>query len=1738
MEKILNYTLLEKIEETRGSLIYRGGKENEDKTVIIKVFKSASPTRTEIARFRQEYEIIKKIDIDGAIKTHDILEVDGTIALVLEDFDGVSLKKILEEKKIDVTLFLTIAIKLASALGHLHKEKIVHKDIKPHNLLFNAATEELKIADFGISNEITHENNEVYNPDVIEGTLAYMSPEQTGRMNRELDYRTDMYSLGISFYEMLTGSIPFKSKDPMEIIHHHIAIEESPPAEYDPSIPTMISNIVLKLLSKMPEERYQNCFGLMRDLQECQKQLETTGQINEFEPGKNDISPMFTVPHILVGREREINMLISTAGRACSAGQCREMLLVSGNPGTGKSALINEIHRSIMPKRGYFIPGKFDQFRKDVPYSALVQAFRELVTRILSENSEMIEEWKQRLLKALGPNGKVITDVIPEIELVIGEQPAIPELEPEQNQNRFNYVFRSFVGVIAAKDHPVVLFLDDLQWADTASLNVINLLITDRDIQYFLVIGAYRDNEVDESHSLVMTLSAIEDAGVVVNSIHLDILAIEQVNEMVSHFLQCHTRDSQSLAELVHRKTNGNPFFVNQFMKTLYDENLVSLDPARGWLWDVAGIEKLQITDNVVELMARNIAKLSQKTREVLKIGACFGSRFNLENAAEIYERSIEESLDDITPALNNDMLKTADDRYIFQHDRIQEAAYSLVPEEEKERIHYKIGKILLERTPEEHLHDDILTIVDQLNAGRMLIGSEEEKAALAELNLRAGNKAKASAAYKSALVYFQTGITLVQNERGSSRQDQYSLILSLYTESAEAAYLNSDYEAMERFSTEVLDRAQSLADTVKIYETGMRACMAQNKLVEAKNIGINALKQYGIGFPKNPGMVHIVFGLIKLNAALIGKNSETLLSLPLMKDPKMNDVIRLLAGIGGAAYWAEPNLLPLVVFKLIEITIKYGNSSESPYAYCAYGLILCTIGKIDSGYEFGKLGVKLIERMSLKDKKQRVIFLMEGLVRHWKEHQRDTIEALLTGFQMSLEIGDLEFAGHCAVVICGNKYFGALELGSLERELVEYSAILEKINQKTQLQVIKLYHQVVANLLGTDTEPCRVKGNIYDEDEMLPLHTKAHDGAAVASLYLNKCVLCYLFDEYELALDHVRSAEKNLDAMQGTYGYTQFFFYESLIRLALHNTLSWFDRKKNLKRISHNQKKIKKWMGHNPANQSNKFYLVEAERMSVQGRTEEAVRYFKKSIEFARENGFLQEEGIANERAARFWLKNNNQIYAGTHLKAAYGCFDRWGAAAKRAQLEEKYGNLFSKPISMQAALAGGEDSISDSSSYTGITTRSSTETLDLSTVMKAAQAISGEIVLEKLLEKMMTILLENAGAQKGFLILKNETNNALYIEAAGGVNKEIRVLESIPPENTDALSIAIVNYVHKSKKNVVLHNASEEGRFTGDPYVEKNRPKSIICVPIIHKGEISGLIYLENNLTTNAFTPERVELLRLLSSQAAISIENARLVAHREDSAKLKKEMEIAANIQTGLLPRNPEIKDYEISAYLKPADDVGGDYYDIINVEDRDWIVIGDVAGHGVPAGLIMMMVQTAIHTVITQHPNLSPAELLMIINKVIKKNIVRLNEDKYMTITVFAAHENGEFIFSGLHRDILIFRAQSNTVEPVKTQGMWIGMFYDIDESLKNDSFFLNPGDTMLVCTDGITEAWRKGSIKNNRDPKTDMFGEKKLTDDFSRLGKGPLEEIKNGILAELEEYQCTDDVTLVLLRRLP
>ncbi|MEG3853908.1 AAA family ATPase [Microcoleus sp. Z1_C4] len=1576
----------ELIYESANSLVYRGFRQPDSLPVILKVLKENYPTPQELARYRTEYKITQSLNLSGCIKAYDLQPYQNTLVMFVEDFGGESLKIWMQQQKFSIAEFLRIAIATTESLQQIHSAHIIHKDINPSNIVFNPASGELKIIDFGISTQLTRENYTIKNPNILEGTLAYMSPEQTGRMNRSLDYRTDFYSLGATFYELLTNKLPFDTNDVLELVHSHLAKQPLSPSQVNPEIPQIVSDIVMKLMGKNSEERYQSAIGIKLDLEECLNQLHTHNNISVFTLGCQDIYDRFQIPQKLYGREREIDSLLtafetvsshrqdacatsshrqdacatsSHRQDACATSSHRQdacatssMMLISGYSGIGKSALVQELYKPITQHRGYFISGKFDQYQRNIPYSAIVNSFQDLAKQLLAESEANLTEWRKKLLAALGINGQVIIDVIPEIELIIGKQPAPPELGAGEAENRFNFVFQNFIKVFTKPEHPLTIFIDDLQWADGASLKLMQLLMNASPAGLFL-IGAYRDNEVSAAHPLMLTIEEIVKNGAKVDRIFLSPLDLSSVTQLISDALNCPEARVNSLAELVFFKTGGNPFFMNEFLKSLYTEGLLQFDftpravsgqprgdcpyekpgfcrggapvpaqpiddgvgvsdigalqeglplqenetaqPHQGgtqgsWQWDLEEIQARNFTDNVVELMAGKIQQLSEKTQETLKIAACIGNLFDLKTLASLCEKSVGQTADDLYAALAENLVvllgnmgdveleiagklpSTQSVEYKFVHDRIQQAAYSLISEEDKPAVHHQIGKLLLQNTLADDRQDacpteeQIFDIVNQLNFGCQLISHQTERDELAQLNLMAGKKAKASAAYQAAFNYLQTGINLLAE---NAWVVQYKLSLQLHQEAAELAYILGDFEQMESLGNLVLTNAKTVFDRVKVIEVKMGTHAAQNQLDMALNMGLKILRQLGVKLPAKPNNLDSIIGLLEVKLTLAGKRIEDLANLPQGSDPAKQAALRILSFMATVAYGVAPQLMPLIVFKQVILSVKYGNYPESLHAYAVYGLILCgVVGDIEGGYKFGQLALRMLEQFGKPELKTKVLIPFNDFIRHWKAPAKESLPSLLEAYKSGLETGQVEERACASQTYCGYSYLFGAELSGLERDIATYREGIEKLKFDPIIWQIRPLDQSVFNLLGKSENPCYLIGDAYDERTALSLLTEANDRTSIFALHFYKMILCYLFGQYAEAVSNAASTMQYVDSAAGTLQVSYCYFYESLAQLSFYSNASFDQQKHGLKKVRANQKKMKKWAHHAPMNHLHKFNLVEAERYRVIGKDARAIDYYDRAISLAKENEYIHEAALAYELAAKFYLSRGKELTAKAYMQEARYCYQLWGAAAKVKDLETRYPQLFTidKPINKE---------ISTTTSTTGSRSSSS---LDIATVMKASEAIAGEIVQDKLLSRLMKILIENVGAQKGYLII--ETQGKLLIEAEGVMNDEqITVLQSEPVENCPELSEAIINYVARTQENLVLNDATREGKFTNDPYIKARQPKSILCAALMNQGQLAAIVYLENNLTAQAFTPDRLEVLQLLSGQAAIALTNAKL-------------------------------------------------------------------------------------------------------------------------------------------------------------------------------------------------------------------------------------------------------------------
>jgi PAS domain S-box-containing protein len=1512
MLKILDYSINEQIFESNNSIVYRGSQQGESNSVILKMLRQAYPSPEKIAWFKREYETTRTLDIAGVVNVYSLENYQNRWVMILEDFGGESLKGVMRSRHFDLAEFLSLAIKIVEILGQVHQRRIIHKDINPSNIVFNQRTEELKLIDFGISTQLSLEYPTSSNLKHIEGTLAYISPEQTGRMNRGVDYRTDFYSLGVTFYELLAGHLPFATTDAMELVHSHIAKQPIALHQLQTEIPQPLSEIVMKLMSKKVEDRYQTAYGIKADLEKCRQQWEQKQRtICSFPLGQNDRADRFQIPQKLYGREAEIEQLMDGFDRVGQGGS--EIMLVTGYSGIGKTSLVREVYKPIAQRGGYFISGKFDQYQRDIPYSSLLQAFQSLVRQLLTENEVQIASWREKLLTILGENAQIIIEAIAEVELIVGPQPAVLELEPAEAQKRFNRVFQNFISLFTQPEHPLIIFLDDLQWADRASLNLIQLIMSSKEYRYLYIMGAYRDNEVSETHPLMLTLEEIRLAGGKIEQIHLNPLKDDCVEQLLAETLYRSVGEVESLAELVVAKTQGNPFFINQFLKSLHSEQLINFDYRQGhWQWDLPQIQAQNITDNVVELMAAKMQKLDLGTQAILKKAACIGNQFDLETLATVEEKSPYETALSLRPAIMEGFIlplsgayKLAEIdvqglaaairvEYKFAHDRIQQAAYSLIPAAEKAAVHLHVGRLLLVQTPLQERERKIFEIVNQLNTANELLSQPEEQHELAQLNLQAGKRAKESAAFESAYYYFQVGLNVL-GERGW--QEFYELTLVLHQEAVESGYLSNQFAPAEKLAITGIKQARTKLDTATIYEARIRAYNSRNELSKAIELGKESLEQFGITFPDNPTSVDIEQALLQTKLVLAGRNPFELVNLPLMTDPEKLAIIKLLRTLSVPVYNALPQLYGLIASKMVILSVEYGNTVESAYAYSTYAMILCGIAlDLETGYQFGQLALNVVEKLNAKKIKAAILFLVHFFTIHWKKHIQETFKPSLEIFQIGRETGDIQFAAFGLFNYCYFGFWSGRELNLLEEEMEKYSNVMIQSSQDNIFSYHSQYWQFVLNLLARSEEPCRLVGQGYDEIKMLPIITKTNDIYAISDLYLKKAMLCFLFQKNQEALEYIEIAEKNLHGNLSTFVVPVFYFYDSLIRLAICGEASDYKSQQLLEKVVANQKKLEFFAEHGPMNFLHKFYLVEAERFRVLGNDLEARDFYDQAIALAQKHEYLNEEALAYELAGRFYLSREQKHLARYYLQDAHYAYQRWGAVAKVKDLERQYPHFLAKA---QAKYLPTKISISTT---TG-SGQAASEVLDLNSVLKASQTISSEILLDKLLENLMKIMIENAGAQTGFLILVKE--GQLLIEAQGTLEQEkVIVRQSTLVSTSQQLPLSLINYVERTREDVVLNDATREGIFTTDTYIAQNQSKSILCTPIIHQGQLIGLLYLENNLSTGAFTPDRLEVLKLLSSQAAISLQNAQLyVALRENERRLTQFLE-AMPVGVGVL------------------------------------------------------------------------------------------------------------------------------------------------------------------------------------------------------------------------------------------
>jgi PAS domain S-box-containing protein len=1417
------------------------------------------PVPDSLQRLEHEYALRAELDADWAARPVELLRRDVREMLVLEDYGGEPLERLLGQP-LGIGAFLHIAIPLTAALGHVHARGLIHKDVRPANILVDTASGGVWLTGFGIASRLPREHQTPAPPEVIAGTLAYMAPEQTGRMNRSVDSRSDLYALGVTFYEMLTGTLPFTASDPMELVHCHIARQPVSPSERVPAVPDQVSAIVLKLLAKTAEDRYQTSAGLTFDLRRCLADWDAFRRIESFPLRSQDASDRLLIPEQLYGREREIETLLSAFDRVVAQGT-PELALVSGYSGIGKSSVVHELHKVLVP-RGLFASGKFDQYKRDIPYATLAQAFQSLVRPLLGQSDEELGRWRDALREALGPNGQLIVNLVPELELVLGPQPPVADLAPQEAKNRFQMVFRRFVGVFARPEHPLALFLDDLQWLDTATLDLLEHLVTHSGVRHLLLVGAYRDNEVGPSHPLRRSLEAMRTAGASPSEIVLSPLGLDDVRRLVADALHCHEERALPLAQLVHEKTGGNPFFAIQFFTALAEEGLLAFDHAAlGWQWDIDRIRAKSYTDNVADLMTAKLKRLSPPTQDTLKTLACLGNVADIARLTLACGESAEAMDAVLWEAVRAGVVFRLEGSYTFLHDRVQQAAYSLIPEDGRAEAHLRIGRMMLGRMTEDQLDEHLFDVANQFNRGISLVVDRDEKAQVAALSLRAGRRAKASSAYASATVYLSAGMALLDESDWGS---QYELIFGLWLERAECEFLSGDFEKAEQLIAELLARAASKVDQAAVYQLKVLLQTVKSENPQAVASALKCLRVFGIDIPAHPTWDQVQTEYELVLRTLEGRPTENLIDLPLMTDPELQAAVQLLSVLGPPAYFTDFHSFCLIACRMVKIAMQHGISDASTLGFALLGFISGPVfHRYAEGYRFAKLACALVEKHHFIANQPKV-YHAAGTVAFWTQPIETAIDFMRATSRTAIETGDLTFACYGMHQIVPGLLLRNDRLEAVWRESESALDVARQAKYGDTADIIRSQQRFIATMQGRTTTFSTFSDTELDEatfeaqllGERMPL--------TICFYWILKLKARFLSGDYAEALAAADKAKPLLLIATAQIELLDYFHYTALTVAALFEKGSAVEQSAWRELLATHREQLREWADTYPPTFSDKHALVSAEIARLDGRDTDAMRLYEEAIRAARAQGFVQNEGLAHEVAARFYATRGFQAFAHVYLRNARDCYRRWGAEGKVRQLEQLHPEL-------------REDA---GPSHTTTTFDASVAQMDIGAVVRASQAISGEIVLGRLVETLMTIALEHAGAERGLLILLR--GNTLQIEAEASTKRkmvDVKLRQDTVTPND--LPESLLHTVIRTRESVILADASSENPFSADAYFRQTHARSVLCVPLMKQATLIGVLYLENTLASHVFTRERISVLELLSSQAAISLENARLYA-----------------------------------------------------------------------------------------------------------------------------------------------------------------------------------------------------------------------------------------------------------------
>ncbi len=1490
-------------------MIFRGIRLSDNCQIIAKLLNREYPSAKELSVFIREYELLKKIRGDGIIKVYGVEKFQNSLAIILEDIDGQSVDRIVQSADLGISEKLALAIQMTHSIMQIHQQNIIHKDVNPTNFICNRTTNQVKLIDFGIAAELSREAPQCVNLNILEGTLDYLSPEQTGRINRPVDYRTDLYSLGITLYELFTGIVPFSGNDELEIIYCHIAKIPVQPIEINPEIPLILSTIIMKLISKTAEERYQSAYGLLKDLEFCMKNPECLSQCSTtFIPGKQDVLDRFEIPLTLFGREAEVELLIAEFEKAAEGNS--GILLVSGYSGIGKSSLINEIRKPVTGKKGYFIVGKYNQFERNIPYYGIAHAFKDFLKQLLAESSDSLDIWKQELLEALGTNGQVVIDILPELEKIIGLQPEVPDLNPLEAQNRFLMTFTEFINVFAKREHPLVVFLDDLQWSDRSSLDLIKYILSTKKVQYVLFIGAYRDREIEDGHMLHTLLDEINnrhnDSVPLVRQIYLKPLDYTSVNQLIAGTLHCHPETTGPLTTIILQKTKGNPFFISRLLHSLYLQGTFTFRVDIGqWDYDLEKVTTVDISDNVVDLLVKGLETLGEETLDILKLLSCIGNQFDLLTVSLISKKSVATLGRNLWVAIENEIILPLNNdyrfintlrseispvdfemRFCFAHDRIRQAVHSLIPESKKAELNLSIGREYLRSFRVTQEMDAVFDLVKYLNNARCLITGKDERVELADLNSIAGNKAMKSTAFAAALSYFETAESLLSKEEWDTLQDKH---FDLLLKQASSALQSGDLLKADTLCEMSVKMAKSTLDKGAISRIKVMILIFQGKLPEAISEVRKTLQLFSVTLPESADEIawKTQDGIMKMQQILTRMPIEELVNLPAMNNPEMLMALQLLQAVLPASQ-ANPPFFALTTIIMFELTLTYGTSALSCKCFGDCGHIL---GKVladyKTGYKLGEAAFALINNYKAESQKPSVYFMF-SFISCWRVHYKESLDYFQLAYRTGIETGDIIHATYAIAHRVHLQLWVGKNLTECKDDAERAAVFLKQVKGTVPLLLTQIVTYAIDKFqtIPSSSDPLQ-NNELLDSEkkdtEMIENIKKISGLQYLRRFYHHNTFVNIVLGNMDEAEKWSLLIEKVSTVETPDFTTPDYYLFKGLIIINKWNVVSSLEHATMKDTLCTILKKLNVWADNCPANFAHKYYLL-CQQMAIaeHGSLDSIVDLFKRTMDSFGENDFIQFKALCNELYGKFWIEKGVETIGKAYIREAYYLYKQWGADRKAALMEKYYTHFF---------MANDTNaSVNDTTIIKKATTSvSHHNSIDMVSILKSTQAISSEIKIDKLLRILMHTMIENAGAQRGCLLLKNETDNQFYIEALqDGSSFKINSMQSVVFTDSMDLCPEIVHYVIRTMESVVIKDACSDGRWQNNRYITSKQIKSLLCMPVIYQNRLKGVVYLENNLSDHVFTSERLELLNILSSQASISIENARLYENVEEKVR----------------------------------------------------------------------------------------------------------------------------------------------------------------------------------------------------------------------------------------------------------